>query len=61
MARLLEYPIGHLGLAEGGWSFAYLLRPLAVGLLGLALAVLGDRLLGPATKRFRHPPRGRGA
>jgi putative intracellular protease/amidase len=61
MARLLEYPIGHLGLAEGGWPFAYLLRPLAVGLLGLALAVLGDRLLGPATKRFRHPPKGRGA
>ncbi|MDQ3793365.1 MAG: DJ-1/PfpI family protein [Actinomycetota bacterium] len=60
-ARLLEYPIGHLGLAGGGWPFAHLLRPLAVGLLGLALAVLGDRLLGPATKRFRHPPKGKGA
>lgn len=57
-ARLLEYPIGHLGLAGGGWPFAYLLRPLAVGLLGLALAVLVDRLLGPATKRFRRPLEG---
>jgi transcriptional regulator GlxA family with amidase domain len=57
-ARLLEYPIGHLGLAGGGWPFAHLLRPLAVGFLGLALAVLTDRLLGPATKRLRHPPEG---
>jgi transcriptional regulator GlxA family with amidase domain len=60
-ARLLEYPIGHLGLAGGGWPFAHLLRPLAVGLLGLALAVLVDRLLGPATRRFRHSPKGTSA
>jgi hypothetical protein len=51
-ARLLEYPIGHLALAGDGWPFAHLLRPLAVGLLGLTLAVLVERLLGPATKRF---------
>jgi putative intracellular protease/amidase len=57
-ARLLEYPIGHLGLAGSGWPFAHLLRPLAVGFLGLAIAVLTGRLLGPATKRFRHSPRG---
>ena len=60
-ARLLEYPIGHLGLAGGGWPFAPLLRPLAAGLLGLALAVLVDRLLGPATKRFRRSSEGTGA
>jgi putative intracellular protease/amidase len=60
-ARLLEYPIGHLGLAGGGWPFALLLRPLAVGLLGLALAVLAGRLLGPATKRFRHSSKGKSA
>jgi putative intracellular protease/amidase len=57
MARLLEYPIGHLGLAGGGWPFAHLLRPLAVGVLGLAFVVLVDRLLGPATKRFRRWPK----
>jgi hypothetical protein len=57
-ARLLEYPIGHLGLAGGGWPFAHLLRPLAVGLLGVARAVLTGRLLGPTTKRFRHYPEG---
>ena len=58
-ARLLEYPTGHLGLAGDGWPFAHLLRPLAVGLLGLALAVLADRLLGPATKRLRRSPKGK--
>jgi hypothetical protein len=52
-ARLLEYPIGHLALAGGGWPFAHLLRTLAVGLLGLTLAVLVEHLLGPATKRFK--------
>ena len=57
-ARLLEYPTDHLGLAGGGWPYARLLRPLAVGLVGLALAVLVERLLGPATKRFRHSPEG---
>jgi putative intracellular protease/amidase len=57
-ARLLEYPIGHLGLAGGGWPFAYLLRPLALGLLGLVLAMLTGRLLGPAKKRFHHSPEG---
>jgi putative intracellular protease/amidase len=60
-ARLLEYPIGHLGLAGDGWPFAHLLRPLAVGLLGLALAALVDSLLGPATKRFRHSSKGTSA
>ena len=56
--RLLEYPIGHLSLAGGGWPFAYLLRPLALGFLCLALTVLTGSLLGPATKRLRHPPEG---
>jgi putative intracellular protease/amidase len=60
-ARLLEYPIGHLGLAADGWPFAHLLRPFAVGLLGLALAALVDSLLGPATKRFRHSSKGTSA
>jgi putative intracellular protease/amidase len=60
-ARLLEYPIGHIGLAGGGWPFAHLPRPLAVGLLGLAIAVLTGPLLGPATKRFRRSPKGKGA
>ena len=60
-ARLLEYPIGHLGLAGGGWPFAQLLRPLGVGLLGLALALLTGRILGPATKRFRRSPKGESA
>jgi hypothetical protein len=32
-----------------------------VGFLGLALVVLTGRLLGPATKRFRHPPKGKSA
>ena len=57
-ARLLEYPISHLGLAGGGWPFAHLLRPLAVGFLGLALAVLdrppprpGDEALSPLSQR----------
>jgi putative intracellular protease/amidase len=60
-ARLLEYPTRHLGLAGGDWPFAHLLRPLAVGFLGLALAVLVDRLVGPTTKRFRHSPKGTSA
>jgi hypothetical protein len=60
-ARLLEYPTGHLGLAGDGWPFAHLLWPLAVGFLGLALAMLVDRLLGPATKRFRRSPKGTSA
>jgi putative intracellular protease/amidase len=57
-ARLLEYPIGHLGLAGDGWPFAHLLRPLAVGLLGLALAALLESHFAPATKRFRHSSKG---
>ena len=60
-ARLLEYPTDHLSLTGGGWPFAHLLRPLAVGLLGLALAALTGRLLGPTTKRFRHSPKGKSA
>ena len=54
--RLLEYPLDHLDLAGGGWPLARLLRPLAVGLLGLAIAVLADRLLGAATRRLRRAP-----
>jgi DJ-1/PfpI family len=52
-AKGLEYPTDGLELSGDGWPFGLLLRPLAVGLLGLALAALIDRLLGPATKRFR--------
>jgi putative intracellular protease/amidase len=62
LARLLEYPTDHLDLAGNGWPFARLLRPLAVGLLGLlAVAALDRLVLAPATKRFRHPPKGKGA
>src|SRR3712207_6180790 len=60
-ARLLEYPTDHLSLTGGGWPFAHLLRPLAVGLLGLALAALTGRLLGPTTKRFRPSPKDKSA
>ena len=45
LARLLEYPTGHLDLAGSGWPFAWLLRPLAVGLLGLAAVAALDRLV----------------
>jgi putative intracellular protease/amidase len=62
LARLLEYPTGHLDLAGDGWPFARLLRPLAVGLLGLAVVAALDRLLlTPAMKRLRRHPRGKGA
>ena len=62
MARLLEYPTDHLDLAGGGWPFAYMLRPLAVGLLGLVVVVALDRLvLVPAAKRLRRSPKGTGA
>ena len=62
LARLLEYPTGHLDLAGDGWPFARLLRPLAVGLLGLAVVAALDRLvLTPATKRFRRTPKGTSA
>jgi putative intracellular protease/amidase len=44
-ARLLEYPTDHLDLAGDGWPFAHLLRPLAVGLLGLAFAAAIDHFL----------------
>jgi len=62
-ARLLEYPTGHLDLAGGGWPFARLLRPLAVGLLGLvAVAALDHLVLTPAAKALRRPPpKGTGA
>ena len=61
LARLLEYPTGHLELAGDGWPFARLLRPIAVGLLGLAGVILLERLvLAPATKRLRRS-RGKGA
>jgi hypothetical protein len=62
LARLLEYPTGHLDLAGDGWPFARLLRPLAVGLLGLvAVAALDHLVLTPAAKRLRRPPKGTGA
>jgi putative intracellular protease/amidase len=62
LARLLEYPTGHLELAGDGWPFARLLRPLAVGLLGLlAVAALDRLVLTPAAKRLRRPPKGTGA
>jgi putative intracellular protease/amidase len=62
LARLLEYPTGHLDLAGDGWPFALLLRPLAVGLLGLVVVAGLDRLvLTPAAKRLRRPPKGTGA
>jgi putative intracellular protease/amidase len=62
LARLLEYPTGHLGLAGDGWPFAHLLRPLAVGLMGLVVVVALDRLLlAPWTKRLRRPPTGKSA
>ena len=60
-AMLLEYPTDHLELAGDGWPFAHLLRPLSVGLLGLALAALVDSLFAPATKRFRHSSKGTSA
>jgi putative intracellular protease/amidase len=45
-----------------GWPFARLLRPLAVGLLGLVVVAALDRLvLTPAAKRLRRPPKGMGA
>jgi len=62
LARLLEYPTGHLDLAGDDWPFARLLRPLAVGLLGLVVVAGLDRLvLTPAAKRLRRPPKGTGA
>ena len=62
LARLLEYPIGHLDLAGNGWPFARLLRPLGVGLLGLvAIAALDRLVLTPAAKRLRRPAKGMGA
>jgi hypothetical protein len=57
LARLLEYPTGHLELAGDGWPFARLLRPLAVGLLGLvAVAALDRFVFTPAAKALRRPP-----
>jgi putative intracellular protease/amidase len=62
LARLLEYPTGHLDLAGSGWPFALLLRPLAVGLLGLlAVAALDCLVRKPAAKRVRRSPGGTGA
>ncbi|QYJ15590.1 hypothetical protein Rxycam_01414 [Rubrobacter xylanophilus DSM 9941] len=62
LARLLEYPTDHLELSGSGWPFVRLLRPLAVGLLGLAAVAALDRLvLVPAAKRLRRPPKGTGA
>jgi putative intracellular protease/amidase len=62
LARLLEYPTGHLELAGDGWPLARLLRPLVVGLLGLVAVAALDRLVfTPAAKRLRRPPKGTGA
>lgn len=55
-ARLLQYPIGHLNLAGDGWPLGLLLRPVAVGLLGLGLVVLLDRLVLIPALRRRPPP-----
>ena len=61
LARLLEYPTGHLVLPGDGWPYARLLRPLGVGLLGLVAVAALDRLvLTPAAKRLRRPPKGMG-
>jgi putative intracellular protease/amidase len=62
LARLLEYPTDHLELAGDGWPFSLLLRPLAVGLLGLAFVAALDRfVLVPAAKRLRRRPKGKRA
>jgi hypothetical protein len=62
VARLLEYPTGHLDLTGRGWPLARLLQPLAVGLLGLAVVAAVDRLvLTPAARRLRRPPDSRSA
>ncbi len=62
LARLLEYPTGHLDLAGDGWPLAHLLRPLAVGLLCLVVVGALDRLvITPATRRLRRLPKGTGA
>ena len=62
LARLLEYPTDHLDLAGRGWPFGHLLRPLFVGLLGLAVVASLDRLvLVPAAKRLRRYNRGKSA
>jgi putative intracellular protease/amidase len=55
-AKGLEYPTDGLELTGDGWPFLLLLRPLAVGLLGLALVVALDRLLGLTTWSFRRSP-----
>jgi hypothetical protein len=60
-ARLLEYPTGHLDLSGSGWPFTNLLRPLAVGLLGLVVGALDRFVITPATRRLRRPPKGAGA
>ena len=62
VARLLEYPTGHLDLTGRGWPLARLPQPLAVGLLGLAVVAAVDRLvLTPAARRLRRPPDSRSA
>jgi putative intracellular protease/amidase len=55
-AKGLEYPTDGLELTGDGWPFLLLLRPLAVGLLGLSLVVALDRLLGMTTRYFRRSP-----
>ncbi|MEV4179773.1 hypothetical protein, partial [Nonomuraea sp. NPDC049709] len=39
-AKVLEYPAGGLGLSGPGWPWTLALRPLVLGLAGLAAAWL---------------------
>ena len=49
LARLLEYPTGHLDLAGGGWPFVRLLRP-AAGAPWPHHRCAADRLSSTTTK-----------
>ena len=56
-AKGLEYPTGGLVLEGDAWPFLLLLLPVAVGLIGLALVVVLDRLvLALWAKRHRRSP-----
>jgi transcriptional regulator GlxA family with amidase domain len=43
-ARLLEYPSAHLTLAGAGWPYDLWVRPLALGLLGVGVVAVFDRI-----------------
>lgn len=55
-AKGLEYPTGGLELSGDGWPFFLLLRPLAVGVLGLTVAVAIGRLLSSGIGRLHRGP-----